>query len=92
MAHLLPDTVSTALGVHPRRDVHTCQLLEEQLRSVRDVDLRDLGLVLTRTALELVALEVSKICKVNITTCLNADERWVETYAIGVIRPQISQM
>lgn len=56
---LLPNAVPTTLGVHPRRDVHTRQLLEEQLGRVRNVNLRNLGLVLTRTALELVALEVA---------------------------------
>lgn len=59
--HLLPDAVPAALGVHPRRDVHTRQLLEEQLRRIRNVNLRNLRLVLARAALELVALEVAVV-------------------------------
>lgn len=41
-----------ASGEHSGGDIHRCQLLEEQLRSVRDMDLRDLRFVFARTTLE----------------------------------------
>ena len=43
---------------HPRRNVHAHQLLEEQLRRVRDVHLRNLGPVLARPALKLLPRQV----------------------------------
>jgi hypothetical protein len=45
-------------GVQPRRDVHALQLLEQQLGSIGDVQLRAAGLVLARTALEALLLQV----------------------------------
>lgn len=44
---------TTPIREHPSRNVHSGQLLEEQLSGVRDDNLRDLGLVLARSALKL---------------------------------------
>ena len=57
----LPDSHPRALRVQPGGNVHRGQLLEEQLGRVRDVDLRDLGLVLARPALEGILLQVAKM-------------------------------
>ena len=51
------DADTTALGVHACGHIHGCELLEHELGSVWDDDLCDLGLVLARSALELVLLE-----------------------------------
>ena len=37
-------------GEHARCDIHACQLLEEQLRRIRYLDLGDLGLIVARAA------------------------------------------
>jgi len=57
---LLPDRDTTSLGVHPGRNIHGCQLLEQKLGRVRQDNLRDFRLVLARSALELVLLERSR--------------------------------
>ena len=57
LSMLSSDADTTTLGVHARGYVHGCKLLEHELGSVRDDDLCDLGLVLARSALELVLLE-----------------------------------
>lgn len=54
---LSSDADTTALGVHARGHVHSSKLLEHELGSVWDDDLCDFGLVLARSALELVLLE-----------------------------------
>jgi hypothetical protein len=43
-SHLSTNRSSTPIRVHARRNIHAHQLLEEQLRRIRDMDLRDLGL------------------------------------------------
>jgi hypothetical protein len=48
----LADGDARSLGEHSGCDVHGCQLLEEEFCGIRDVDLRDLGLVFTRTTFE----------------------------------------
>lgn len=48
----LPERDAGSVGEHPRCNVHGCEFLEQQLGGVRDVDLRNLGLVLARTTLE----------------------------------------
>jgi len=57
LSMLSSDADTTTLGVHARGHVHGCKLLEHELGSVWDDDLCDLGLVLARSALELVLLE-----------------------------------
>ncbi len=52
-----------SIGKHPCCDIHRSQLLEEQLRSIGDVDLRDLRLVFTRTALKGLLREVPEECQ-----------------------------
>lgn len=39
-------------GEHSGRNIHGCQLLEEKFGGIRNVNLRDLGLVLARSAFE----------------------------------------
>lgn len=51
---------ATSLGIHSRCDVHTCQFLEKQFGSVRNVNLRNSGLVLARAALELPSRQVAE--------------------------------
>lgn len=46
------------LSVQPCRDVHTPKLLEQQLRSIRKVDLRNFVLVVTILALESILLQL----------------------------------
>ena len=46
-------------GEHPSGDVHRRKLLEQELGCIGDVHLRDPRLVLARTTLERVLLEVS---------------------------------
>lgn len=48
----LADTNTRPVGEHACGNVHGSQLLEEQLGRVWDVNLRDLGLVSTWSALE----------------------------------------
>lgn len=55
----LPDRDARPIREHPGGDVHGLELLEEELRGVRDVHLRDLRLVLARPALERLLGEVS---------------------------------
>lgn len=83
------DADTTTLGVHARCHVHGCELLEHELGGVWDDDLCDLGLVLARSALELVLLERAVNALVNMF--IQRIVKRQETYAIGVIRPQISQ-
>jgi hypothetical protein len=54
------DRHARPVGEHARRNVHRLQLLEQQLGRVRDVDLRNLGLVLAGAALERLLGEVPK--------------------------------
>jgi len=84
----LSDRDTTPLGVHSRRNVHCCQLLEEKLGGVWKDDLCNLRLVLARSAFELVLLKGSRQELVFVLFHC----RVATTYAIGVIRPQISQM
>jgi len=49
----LTNTNSTPLREHPRRHIHRTELLEQELRRIRDDDLRDLRLVLARPTLDL---------------------------------------
>lgn len=62
MPAILPDRHARSVSEHARSNVHGCQLLEEQLGSIRDVHLSDLCLVLARPALERLLGEVS-MCK-----------------------------
>ena len=62
---LSSDTNTTTLGVHARGHVHGCKLLEHELSGVWDDDLCDFGLVLARSALELVLLERAGSALVN---------------------------
>jgi hypothetical protein len=57
--HNLPYGCSASTCKHARCNIHACKLLEEQFCRVRNVDLRDLGLVLTAPAIELLRLEFS---------------------------------
>ena len=75
---------------HSCSNIHRRQLLKEQLRGVRKMDLRDLSLVVARPALKLVLLEVSTDRYPISKGKLYGGGR--KTYATGVIRPQISQM
>jgi hypothetical protein len=83
------DADTTALGVHAGGHIHGCELLEHELGGVWDDDLCDLGLVLARSALKLVLLERAINALAN--TFIKGTARGGKTYAIGVIRPQISQ-
>lgn len=56
---LIPNTNPRPLAVHSRRNVHTRQFLEEQFRRVRQMYLRDFGLVSTWSALKQILLEVA---------------------------------
>jgi len=58
-SRILPDRDTTPLSVHPSRDIHGRQLLEQELSSIRQNDLRNLRLVLARSTLELILLERS---------------------------------
>ena len=62
---LSSDADTTTLGVHARGHVHGCKLLEHELGGVWDDDLCDLGLVLARSAFELVLLERARNALVN---------------------------
>lgn len=55
----LSDRDTTSLGVHSRRYVHGCQLLEEKLGCIWKNNLSNLRLVLARSALELILFEGS---------------------------------
>lgn len=61
----LADGHARPIREHARSDIHRLQLLEEQLGSVRHVNLRDLGLVLARTALERLLGEVPVMLSVD---------------------------
>jgi hypothetical protein len=63
---LSSDANTTALGVHTRGHVHGRKLLEHELSGVWDDDLCDFGLVLARSALELILLERAGSALVNI--------------------------
>lgn len=56
------DRYPRSLSEHPGRNVHGCQLLEKQFRGIWDVDLRDSGLVLARSALETLCGEFPRSC------------------------------
>lgn len=47
-----------SLRVHPGRDVHRSQLLEEQLGRIGNMHLRDPRLVLARSALERILFQI----------------------------------
>lgn len=83
----LADTDTRPVGEHAGCNVHRRQLLEEQLGRVRDVHLRDLGLVSAWSALERLCVEFAVITSVT----YHSYSRSRYTYAIGVIRPQMSQ-
>ena len=55
----LPNRNPGSFSEHSSRNVHGSKLLEEQLRSVWNVNLRDSGLVLARSALEALCREFS---------------------------------
>lgn len=57
----LPDAHSRPVGEHSRGDVHRRQLLEEQLRRVWNVHLRDLCLVPAGPTLERLRVQFPKI-------------------------------
>jgi hypothetical protein len=50
------------LGIQPSRNIHTLQFLEEQLGRIRDMDLRDLILVVAILAFEGVLLQLRDRC------------------------------
>ena len=80
-----------ASGVHACSNVHRCQFLKEQLRRVRNVHLRNPGLVLARPALERVPLQVP-VKRSAHNDFRHPPPRRDGTNAMGVISPQISQM
>jgi hypothetical protein len=65
LSMLSSDADTTTLGVHACGHVHGCKLLEHKLGGVWDDDLCDLGLVLARSAFELVLLERARNALVN---------------------------
>lgn len=67
----LSDGDPRSLSVHPSRNVHRCQLLEEQLGCIRNVHLRDPRLVLARPAFKRILLEVPDV-KVSKGSVLSA--------------------
>lgn len=48
-------------GEHARCDIHACQLLEEQFRRIRYLDLGDLGLIVARAAFVQALFDLSVI-------------------------------
>jgi len=64
------DADTTALSVHARGNVHGCKLLEHELGGVWNDDLCNLGLVLARSALELVLLEGTESVLASLFQCL----------------------
>ena len=90
----LSDGNTRPLSVHPGRNIHRSQLLEEQLGCIRNVHLRDPRLVLARPTFERILLEIPDV-RISKGLYFSWDvPRSVkdDTYAIGVISPQISQM
>lgn len=57
----LSDGDARSLSVHPSRNVHRSQLLEEQLGCIRNVHLRDPRLVLARPAFKRILLEIPDV-------------------------------
>lgn len=55
----LPYANTTPSSEQPRRYIHGHQLLEQQLRRIRNMHLGNLGCVVTRSALKLLLLEIS---------------------------------
>ena len=55
----LSDCDARSSRKHPSRNVHRHKFLEKELGRVRDMDLRDLGFVLARSAFERILLQVS---------------------------------
>jgi hypothetical protein len=72
---LSSDANTTTLGVHARGHVHGRKLLEHELSGVWDDDLCDFGLVLARSALELILLERAGSALVNIFSVLARSEK-----------------
>lgn len=58
----LADADTRSVGEHACGNVHRGQFLEEQLGGVRDVHLRDLGLVSAWSALEGLSVELTVSC------------------------------
>jgi hypothetical protein len=75
LSMLSSDADTTALGVHARGHVHGGKLLEHELGGVWDDDLCDLGLVLARSALELVLLERAGSALVNVFIDVNGEQK-----------------
>ena len=76
---------TTPIREHPSRNVHGRQLLEEQLGSVRNDNLRDLGLVLARSALKLALAqagdgrhETANLADVHAESVRNVEETLLE--------------
>lgn len=62
LVHRLSDSDTTACSEQTSRHIHRRKLLEQKLGSIRNDDLRNLGLVLARTALELVLAQAGNRC------------------------------
>jgi hypothetical protein len=74
LSMLSSDADTTTLGVHARGHVHGRKLLEHELGGVWDDDLCDLGLVLARSALELVLLERAESALVNVFIDISGEQ------------------
>jgi hypothetical protein len=71
----LPDAHPRPVGEHSRGDVHRRQLLEEQLRRVRNVHLRDLCLVPAGPTLERLRVQFPKFCQSKPLYILKQEEK-----------------
>ena len=76
---------TTPVREHPSRNVHSRQLLEQQLSSIRNDNLRNLGLVLARPALELALAqtgdrrhETANLADVHAESVRNVEETLLE--------------
>lgn len=83
----LPHRCAGAVSKHAAGNVHGLQLLEQELGCVWDVNLSNLGLVLARPAFKRLVGQVPIVLLLVISRNMHD---WT-TYAMGVIRPQISQ-
>jgi hypothetical protein len=88
--HLSTHRRTTPVSVHPRSNVHAHQLLEKQLRSVRNMDLRNLGLGLAVLAGEFLGFELPFLSLAHLPPTLSSSGG--RTYAITVLNPQFSQI
>jgi hypothetical protein len=84
---LVTDAEAGASGEHAGGNVHGEEFLEEQLGGVGDVDLGDTRLVVARAALVFALLQLTT--KLSVTSTKLNTSRY--TYAIGLMRPQMSQ-